>query len=179
MEPPTLTEKESIAREKYLSELPKLGENPNQQSLGTLIEHWAKERSDKIGLYFEDESFTWGQINDESNAVSNYFRTLGMEPGDIIALIHENSPEYIFITVGINKIQGVSALINLNQRKQALIHAIEIVSPKWIIIGDDKFLDFFDEIVDELSIKKENIFVFKNSEKKKNNYLYFIKEFKD
>ena len=171
MEPPTLTEKESIAREKYLAELPKLGVNPNQQSLGTLIEHWGEERSDKIGLYFEDESFTWGQINDECNAVSNYFRSIGLEPGDIIAFIHENSPEYIFITVGINKIQGVSALINLNQRKQALVHAIEIVSPKWVIIGDEKFLEFFDEIVDELSIEKKNIFVINKSEKKTHKYL--------
>ena len=171
METPTLTEKELKAREKYQAELPKLVENPNQRSLGTLIEHWGKERSDKIGLYFEGESWTWGQINDESNAVSNYFPSLGMNPGDIIAFIHENSPEYIFITVGINKIQRISALININQRKQALIHAIEIVNPKWIIIGDEKFLEFFDEIVGDLSIQKEKIFVVKNSENSSHNYL--------
>ncbi|HEC40098.1 MAG TPA: long-chain-acyl-CoA synthetase, partial [bacterium] len=102
---------------------------------------------------------------------SNYFRSLGLESGDIIALIHENSPDYIFITVGINKIQGISALINSNQRKKALVHAIEIVSPKWIIIGDERFLEFFDEIVEELSIEKENIFVVKNSEKNTHNYI--------
>lgn len=179
MEPPALTEKESIAREKYLAELPKLEENPHQQSLGTLIEHWGKERSDKIGLYFDDDSWTWGQINEECNAVANFFRSLGMEPGDVIALIHENSPEYIFVTVGINKIQGVSALININQRKQALIHAIEIVSPKWIVIGDEKFLDFFDDVVDELSINKGNIFVINKSEKSQHNYLDLRKELKE
>ena len=178
MELPTLTEKESIAREKYSAELPKLLENPNQQSLGTLIEHWGKEKTDKIGLYFGDESYTWGQINEESNSVSNYFQGLGLKPGDIIALIHENSPDYIFITVGINKIQGVSALINLNQRKQALVHAIEIVSPKWVIIGDAKFLEFFDEIVDDLSIEKKNIFVVNNSENISHKYMELSEKLK-
>jgi citronellyl-CoA synthetase len=171
MESPTLTEKESLAREKFIKEYPKLEKNPNQQSLGTLIENWAKEKSDKIGIYFEDESWTWSQVNNECNAVANYFRNLGLKPKDTIALIHENSPEYLFITVGINKIQGISALININQRKQALVHAIEIVKPKWIIIGDEKFLDFFDKIVNELSIKKENIFVLKNPQNKTHNYL--------
>ncbi len=37
MKSPTLTEKESLAREKYIKEYPKLEKSPNQQSLGTLI----------------------------------------------------------------------------------------------------------------------------------------------
>ncbi|MHA2340090.1 MAG: AMP-binding protein, partial [Candidatus Hodarchaeales archaeon] len=112
------TPKERAAYDRYLLELKKLEDNPNQ-SVGIYIEQFAEKTPDKIVLYFEDNSWTYKEFNEESNLYANFFLEKGLKPGDRIALVMENSPEYLFITTGINKIQGINALVNINQRGQA------------------------------------------------------------
>jgi citronellyl-CoA synthetase len=107
---------------------------------------------------FEDRSWTWKEFNKEANIFANFFLKQGLKPGDTIALMIENSPEYFFITTGINKIQAVSALVNINQRRQALVHSIKIVNPKYIVV-DGECLPSLLEIVDGLPFKKDEILI--------------------
>ena len=75
----------------------------------------------------------------------------------------ENSPDYFFVTTGINKIQGISALININQRKQALVHSIKIVNPKYNIVDGDCLPNLL-EVLEELPFKEDEIFILNNSD---------------
>jgi acyl-CoA synthetase (AMP-forming)/AMP-acid ligase II len=133
-------------------------------SLGYLIENLSIEKPNKPALFFEDVSYSWREFNNECNAYANFFHNLGLEHRNGIAIILENCPEYLFITMGLNKIQGFTALINTNQRKDALIHAISIADPKYIII-DGKHVPNLSEIHESLSIDKDRIFVINNPEK--------------
>jgi len=135
----------------------KLKELPNQ-NLGTQIERQASVRPDKIGLFFQRNTWTWDSINKECNRYANFFKNLDIRNGDTVSIMMENCPEYLFLTTGINKIQGINALINTHQRKQALIHAFRISDPKWIIVDED-CLPYLIEIKKELPIKSDRIFV--------------------
>jgi len=148
-------------------------ENPNL-SLGIMVEQNAENIPDHTALLFEDSLWTWQSLNQESNKISNFFLKLGMEPGEIVTIMMENSAEFLFITTGINKIQGISSLININQRKQALIHAFEISEGKWAII-DGSSLKAFNEVFDDLNIAKENVFVSNNLENLEHPYKDFRK----
>ena len=128
------------------------------QSLGTQIERQASDRPSKIGLFYLRNSWTWDSINKECNRYANFFRNLGFKNGDTVSIMMENCPEYLFLTAGINKIQGINALINTHQRKRALIHAFNISTPKWIIVDED-CLPYLLEIKNELTIKSDRIFV--------------------
>ena len=130
-----------------------------------------------MALYFQDASWTWEALNEETNRISNYFLNLGLNPGETVALMLENSPEYLFITSGINKIQGISGLINFNQKKQALTHSFTIVEPKYIIIDGDS-LQSFNEIVENLPHKNDQIFVINNTESIKHDYMELPDELK-
>ena len=61
----------------------------------------------KKGLLFEDKSWTWKEINQESNKIANYFLSLGIKPGEVVGVMMENSPEFTFIMGGLNKIQAI------------------------------------------------------------------------
>ncbi|MCK5346096.1 MAG: AMP-binding protein, partial [Candidatus Heimdallarchaeota archaeon] len=87
----------------------------------------------------------------------------------------ENSPEYLFITTGINKIQGVTSQINVNQRTKALIHAFQISEPKWIIV-DGSSLPAFVDIFTDLKFEKKKVFVINNPEHLKHEFLNFHSE---
>ena len=155
-----LTPKELEMRTRYVQEMSKVFSNPNQ-GIGTRIEQLADELPNKDALYFQDSSWTRQTFNEESSRIANYFLNLGLNLGDTVAIMLENSPEYLFIISGINKIQGISALINFNQRRQALTHSFNIIDPKWIIIDRDS-LPFFKDIVENLPHKNEQIFVVNN-----------------
>ncbi len=152
-----LTPEEIDYVDRVTSEENKLKEFSNQ-SIGTQIEKQAFNRPDKIGLHFLQISWNWDSINRECNRYANFFKNLGLKSGDTVSIMMENCPEYLFITGGVNKVQGINALINVHQRKQALIHALNISTPEWIIVDGD-CLPYLLELKNELPVNNDRIFV--------------------
>lgn len=59
-----------------------------------------------------------------SKRVASYFHKLGLQKGDVVALLSTNRPEYAAIWLGLAEIGVQAALINSNLRKLPLIHSI-------------------------------------------------------
>ncbi|MHA2197033.1 MAG: AMP-binding protein [Promethearchaeota archaeon] len=171
----TLKERETYDR--YLAKAEEVWKNEHQ-SVGIYVEQLAEAHPDKIALYFEDKSWTWKEFNEESNKISNFFSNLGLKPGDTIAVIMENSPNYFFVTTGINKIQGISALVNINLRRQALVHSIKIVDPKLIITDGDSLPNLL-EVIEELPLKENKIFILNNFDNIQTKYIDLQKNLED
>ncbi|MHA1727815.1 MAG: AMP-binding protein [Promethearchaeota archaeon] len=145
-------------------------QNSPYQSLGSLVEKHVNNIPDRIALYFEDITLTWEQFNKECNKYANFFLEYGVKKQETVALILENAPEFLFLTTGLNKIQVINALININQRKQALTHAIKIVEPRCIVI-DGSFISHLNDVIGELDYNKENIFVNNNTNEIPHDYV--------
>ena len=165
---PKMTSKEAAVWDKFREAMNRIMENEHQ-SIGTRIEQLAAEKPKELALFYQDKSWTWQAFNEESNRISNFFLDLGLKRGDTVALMLENCPEYFFFVTGINKIQGISALINFNQRKQALNHSFNVAEPKWIVV-DGECLQFFNDIVDTLPHASDQIYVINNPTGIKHNY---------
>ena len=135
----------------------RLKENPDL-SLGVLIEQLAFEYPDRKALFFGENSWTWSSVNDECNKIANFFRKKNLKNGDTVSIMMENCPEYLFLTGGINKIQGVNALINIHQRKQALVHAFNLSNPEWIVVDGDN-LPYLLEVKEDLPLGNDRILV--------------------
>jgi len=148
--------------------------NPNL-SFGIIIEQHAEKNPNEISLLYDDVSLSWKMLNQECNKIANYFLKIGFKFGDTIAVMMENSPEFISVMTGINKIQGITSLINVNQRKQALIHSFKISEPLWIIIDGDS-LPAFTEVFSDLNFERNKVFVINNQQKYDHNFVDFQKE---
>ena len=127
-----LTVKEANYLEKQNQQVEQRTNNPNQ-SPGILIEQHAKNNPKGSALFWKKRSWSWKAFNQESNKIANYLLKIGNKPGETIAMMVENSPEFLFLITGINKIQGIVSLINVNLRKKALIHAFKISEPMRIV----------------------------------------------
>ncbi|MFW9896831.1 MAG: AMP-binding protein [Candidatus Thorarchaeota archaeon] len=134
------------------------------KGVGGCVQIQAKELPNKTALLFEDKCWTWSELNQESNRFANYFLNLGLKYDDVVAIVMDNCPEYLFSSTGINKIQGISSFINANQRKSALEHVIKVSEPKWLVIDGGNLFNLI-EIEENLGIPNENIFVINNSQK--------------
>ncbi|MHA2475193.1 MAG: AMP-binding protein, partial [Promethearchaeota archaeon] len=165
------TPKEADFLIRYNQELKKFEQNPNL-STGICIEQWAGKEPNKKVLYFGDNFYTWKALNEECNKIANFFLKSGIKPGETIAIMMENSPQYLFVNGGINKIQGISSLINIHQRKKALIHAIKISEPKYFIVDGD-CLQAFNDVYKELNFTMDEVLVLNNHNQKSHDFVDF------
>ena len=172
-----LTTKEADYLERVSKVVEERTKNPNL-SVGIVIEQNAENNPNGCALFFEESSWTWQILNQESNKIANYFLKIGSKSGDAIAVMMENSLEFLSVTTGINKIQGISSMINVNQRKQALIHSFKISEPTWVIV-DGESLPAFAEVFSDLNFDKNKVFVVNNHNNQDHNFIDFHKELED
>lgn len=109
-----------------------LGKNPN-----------------KVAIYFENETWTYSQINAFSNKIGRIFSDEGYKKGDAVAIYYENRPEFVGTWLGLSKIGCVVALVNTNLLNDALLHSLRVAQVKALIFGTS-FVDRVEEISPEI-----------------------------
>lgn len=102
-----------------------------------LMERQARENGDRCAIIFGDRRYTWKQAHGETSRWANFFEGRGIVPGDSVALLMDNRPEYIFAILGLNRIDAVAALINTNISGKGLTHAIEISEACACVVGTE------------------------------------------
>ena len=95
-------------------------------SVPKMFTQTVKRFPQKVMFYFEDETWTFQEVEDYSNQVANYFLSKGYSKGDSIALFMENRPEYVATWLGLAKIGVIPALINYNLKDKALTHTVQV-----------------------------------------------------
>ena len=93
------------------------------------------KHKNKPAILYEDEVWTFQDLEDYSNTVANYFRNEGFSYGDTVAIVLENSPEYVALWLGMAKIGVYAALINTNLRGDALLHCVTVSDAKAVVYG--------------------------------------------
>jgi len=107
-----------------------------------------RRHPNKIAFRFEDQSWTFQQVEDLSNQVANFFKTQGVQRGDTVGLLMDNRPQVVFLWLGLAKLGAVTALINNNQRDNVLSHSIRAGDCKSIICGTE-LLPALRDVIDE------------------------------
>ncbi len=107
----------------------------NRELVHNVFEARAKLHPNKIAFRFEDQSWTFNEVNNYANAIANYFFEKGLQKGDTVAIFMESRPEFACFWLGLSKIGVVGALINFNLREASLVHCINVAEPKAVIYG--------------------------------------------
>jgi acyl-CoA synthetase (AMP-forming)/AMP-acid ligase II len=100
-----------------------------------LVERWAEQRPLDRFLSFEGTHFTISQFNAEVNRHAHAYLALGIGHGDVVALVLENSPAYLFHFYGVAKIGAIASLINPQLHGDALVHALRVCEPRAVVLG--------------------------------------------
>ncbi|XP_030766632.1 long-chain fatty acid transport protein 4-like isoform X1 [Sitophilus oryzae] len=126
----------------------------------------AKKYPHKIALYYENEKWTYRELDLFSNQIANYFASKGYVKHDTVSLLLENRPEYIAIWLGLSKIGVITALINTNLTSNLLIHSLKVASSKGFIFGSD-----FSKAVSDITDSIADIHLFEFNDKCKDELL--------
>jgi len=121
----------------------------NNMTVPRIFEAMVKKHPDRTCFIFEDTKWTFREVNEYANRVAHVFQAAGYKPGDTVALLLDNRPEYVALWLGLAKAGIVTALLNYNLRDKPLVHSITIAESKAVIVGA-VFNDAFTSIRDQL-----------------------------
>src|SRR5271170_1412025 len=128
-------------------------QNPNRV-LPAIIEELAAHLNDSPALLSERESLTYRELAERSNQYARWALDQGIAKGEVVCLLMTNRPEYFAIWLGITSVGGVVALLNTNLIGPSLVHCIDVVSSKHLIVAGE-FIDALTSALSSLTAPPE------------------------
>jgi fatty-acyl-CoA synthase len=151
MSPDKFKQPDKSARDAWLRALQltaSIAQNPTV-TLPTLIEHDAAEAPAGMALIGETVVLTYQELADQIRRYANWAVRQHIGRGDVVCLMMQNCPDYMAVWLGITRVGGVVALVNTHLAGDSLIHAINTVAPRHIIVGGG-LVDAIDAVLPRL-----------------------------
>ncbi|MEU5633648.1 amino acid adenylation domain-containing protein [Streptomyces rishiriensis] len=74
-----------------------------ERCLHTLVSEQAARRPDRVALVAEDGTLTYGQLESRANQLARYLQRRGTQPGDLVGVLLDNSPDMVITVLAIMK----------------------------------------------------------------------------
>ena len=121
------------------------------KSVSELFTAQVERHPDKVAILFEDQKWTFRQLDNYANQVANFFQDFGVKPGDTVVIFMMNCPQFLGVSLGLSKLGVTGSFINFNLRGNALLHCIKICDAV-AIVHDVSLSDAIQDIHDKLDI---------------------------
>ena len=132
----------------------KIAAHPTR-TLAHVIDEQAQTRGGAPALLSHDACLDYRALAGRANRYARWALAEHVAKGDVVALLMPNCPEYMAVWLGISRVGGVVALININLTGPALAQCINIVKPKHVIVAatlTDAFASAQPHLTGELKI---------------------------
>jgi len=106
---------------------------PQNKTIVDLFEEQVKKNPDNIAVKYENESITYRELNERSNAVAIRLRKLGVKPCDFVAILAQRSIEMVVGIYGIVKSGGAYVPINPEYPEDRINYILNDCCPKAIL----------------------------------------------
>ncbi len=120
---------EALAATATISETP-------QRVLADVIEDLAAQHGDAAALLSDLECFSFSALAARMHQYEHWALKQNLSPGDTVALLMSNRPDYVACWMGLSRAGLVVALINPSQRGAALQHSLTICTAKALLVQD-------------------------------------------
>ena len=145
-------------------------------NLGQIQKLNAKKFPDTVALMDEDRSFTYPELNRRVNRLANSLMALGLQKGDKLAVILENSIEIVELFLATAKTGIVMVPINFRLAGPEVEYIVNNSDAKALVVHD-LFADTVRPVRDKLqNIAPENFIMVGQTEEGYREYEDFIKD---
>jgi acyl-CoA synthetase (AMP-forming)/AMP-acid ligase II len=102
-----------------------------------LLDARVESDPNSLALAFGDERYTWRDLDRRANQYARLFQSRGIGQGDVVALLMDNRPDFVFVFYALSKLRAVTSLINTHLSGATLTHAINVCKPKAVLVGSE------------------------------------------
>jgi long-chain acyl-CoA synthetase len=116
------------------------------------LEEAAAENPDWNAIIFAvgDGAITYGELKDYVDRFANGLLQLGVKKGDVIAIILGNAPQYVITYYAAQKIGAIPSGVNPTYKPTEVLHQLELLKAKYIVILDALYEPMVKPIADKL-----------------------------
>jgi len=118
--------------------------------IGDIASYNARLFPNKIGIVDENNRLTWGEVNRRVNCLTNAMLGAGLKKGDRVAIICENSHQFVEFLFAVAKAGLIGVCLNYRLAPSKLAYSINDSEPKNIFI-QDKFMPMIKQITPEIA----------------------------
>ncbi len=87
-------------------------------------------------------TYTFAQFNRVVEKTANYLVSKGVEPGDRVTVVIENSPEYCFFYFAVIRVGAMMNPMPFTSHKEEILKNIRLVEPKVVFVDERKHREF-------------------------------------
>ena len=98
-----------------------------------LLEHAANHSPDKDAVWYNDKWYSYQEVNESAEKIASYLINRGIEKGDRVAILYENSLNCIAAYFGVLKAGAVVTGLNTNTNTETIIYLLNNSEAKAII----------------------------------------------
>ncbi len=107
------------------------------QSVGAVLEKWARKRPHATAITFENERYTWLQFNVWANRVASVLKAQGVRSGDTVGILMDNRPATLAAIAGTLKLGAIAGMLNHKQSGEVLQHSVGLIQPRVMFVGEE------------------------------------------
>ncbi len=109
---------------------------------------------DRPALVFENQRYTFGQLNARINQLANALSRSGIKKGDRLAMLQVNCPQSVEVCFATAKLGAIYLPLNYRAKEDELEYMLNFAEAKMLFVGE-RYLNLVDSIRGKLdSVKK-------------------------
>ncbi len=125
-----------------------------EMSWAELLEEKSRRWPERVILVYEDQELTYRDMDENANKTANLLVELGGSRGKGVAIFMGNSPHFLYVFAGTQKIGMYSIPVNTSLRGTSLQYILHHSDAEFLVI-DEEYLDRYSSIADQLpNLKK-------------------------
>lgn len=117
--------------------------------VASLLDERVRRNPDDLALAWQDDRYTWSQFDERAGRYAALFAGEGVRKGDVVALVMENRPDFLFALMGLSRLGATASLINTNLVGRALAHALSVCGAGRILAGTER-LEAVEQVAGEI-----------------------------
>jgi len=121
-----------------------------------LLEEKAAKLGNRPLLRFRDQVISYREMDLNANRAANFLRELGGGPGVGLAIIMKNSPRWLDVFFGLEKLGMYGVPVNVALRGDQLAHVIDNSDASFVVIDHD-LLPYYEAVAERLGKVKKVI----------------------
>jgi len=111
---------------------------------------------DRAAISFEGKKYTFAQLSERVNRLANALSGVGIEKGDVVAILQVNCNQYVEAYYAVAKIGAIFVPLNFRAKNDELVHMLNNSDAKALFVGE-RYVDQVNSMRPELPLMKHYI----------------------
>ncbi len=124
-----------------------------EKTINELLDEQVKKYANKNFIWFLDTWVTYKQFQDYVKSFATALSNQGIKKGDVVALHLPNCIQYIVGYYAITRIGAIACGINPTYQPIEILHQLDIIKPKMLIVLDALYEYYIKPIIKDSSIE--------------------------